>query len=175
MTAVRGARARIVAPNPPAWCSVSALSVIALVPEGLLVVVAFYHASTLTSRANRELPQTSPTDGASHVLGCPDCDSTWVERARWRARSFAIWPRPAGTATAEPMARPVIEGDLEDYLDRIRHLERALLLFTMAAHSEGICGANGMHRAECSALFEELGWDTYEQYVSAMSPIARQP
>ena len=153
----------------------SALSVIALVPEGLLVVVAFYHASTLTSRANRELPQTSPTDGDSHVLGCPDCDSTWVERARWRARSFAIWPRPAGTATAEPMARPVIEGDLEDYLDRIRHLERALLLFTMAAHSEGICGANGMHRAECSALFEELGWDTYEQYVSAMSPIARQP
>jgi hypothetical protein len=30
-----------------------------------------------------------------------------------------------------------------------------------------------MHCPECTALFEELGWDSYEQYVSAMSPIAR--
>jgi hypothetical protein len=73
------------------------------------------------------------------------------------------------------VARPVIEGDLEDYVDRIRQLERALLLFAMTAHSDGVCGANGMHRAECAALFEELGWDSYEQYVSAMSPIVRQP
>ena len=73
------------------------------------------------------------------------------------------------------MARPVIESDLEDYLDRIRQLERALLRFVMAAHSEGVCGVNGFHRAECAALFDELGWDSYEQYVSAMSPIARQP
>ena len=71
------------------------------------------------------------------------------------------------------MARPVIEADLEDYLDRIRQLERALLLFMTAAHSEGFCGADGVHRAECTALFEELGWDSYEQYVSTMSSMVR--
>jgi len=65
-----------------------------------------------------------------------------------------------------------IEGSLEDYLDAIRQLERALLLFMIAAHREGVCGANGAHREECIALFEQLGWEGYEEYLSAISPIA---
>lgn len=66
----------------------------------------------------------------------------------------------------------MIEGSLEDYLDGIRQLERALLSFMIAAHREGVCGANGAHREECIALFEQLGWEGYEEYLWAISPIA---
>ena len=54
------------------------------------------------------------------------------------------------------------------YLKRVEALERALLTYVKTRHVDGHCDGNGRHRAECSALFNELGWDSFEQYIAAM-------
>src|SRR5262249_48987512 len=108
----------------------------------------------------------------------PICDRCFLTRhGRGPANPRHVMPLRhswRNTAVIEERAEDtvMIEGSLEDYLDGIRQLERALLRFMMAAHREGVCGANGAHREECIALFEQLGWEGYEEYLSAMSPIA---
>lgn len=108
----------------------------------------------------------------------PICDRCFLTRhGRGPANPRHVMPLRHSwrkTAVIEERAEDtvMIEGSLEDYLDGIRQLERALLRFMMAAHREGVCGANGAHREECIALFEQLGWEGYEEYLSAMSPIA---
>ena len=62
------------------------------------------------------------------------------------------------------------------YLQCVQELERGLLTYVKAMHQDGRCGTNGRHRSVCVALFEQLGWDSYEQYVAAMesrSPVRR--
>jgi hypothetical protein len=59
------------------------------------------------------------------------------------------------------------------YLQRAKELERALLGHVKTMHEDGRCGGNGRHRAECSVLFHELGWDSFEEYAAAMQ-IARR-
>jgi hypothetical protein len=59
------------------------------------------------------------------------------------------------------------------YLQKVKELERALLGYVKAMHGDGHCGGNGRHRAECSALFNELGWDSFEEYIAAMESARR--
>jgi hypothetical protein len=37
-----------------------------------------------------------------------------------------------------------------------------------AIHRDGGCGDDGGHTAECTALFEKLGWGSYEEFRAAM-------
>jgi hypothetical protein len=59
------------------------------------------------------------------------------------------------------------------YLQKVEELERALLRYVKAVHENGRCGGNGHHRAECSVLFHELGWDSFEEYAAAMQTAHR--
>ena len=54
------------------------------------------------------------------------------------------------------------------YLQRLQEMDRALLRYVKAIHERGLCGWDGHHRAECSALFHQLGWNSFEDYVAAM-------
>ena len=55
----------------------------------------------------------------------------------------------------------------DHHLQCIQELERGLLAYVKVMHEIGACGAQG-HRTECKALFQKLGWDSFEQYLSAM-------
>jgi len=59
------------------------------------------------------------------------------------------------------------------YLQRIQALDRTLLSYVKAMHLDGRCGLNSSHRAECVALFHELGWDSFERYLAAREQPAR--
>jgi hypothetical protein len=61
------------------------------------------------------------------------------------------------------------EDDGGDYAARIMDLERALLAFVVRIHRTSDCGVGGAHEPECDALFEQLGWENYEEYVVAMA------
>jgi hypothetical protein len=37
-----------------------------------------------------------------------------------------------------------------------------------AIHRDGGCGNDGRHTAECTSLFEKLGWGSYEEFKAAM-------
>jgi len=54
------------------------------------------------------------------------------------------------------------------YVARLRELERALLAFVVWIHRTTDCGVGGVHVPECDALFDQLGWESYEQYAVAM-------
>jgi len=60
------------------------------------------------------------------------------------------------------------EGSAEQYAERIRVLERVLFAYVTAVHRETGCGAAGTHRPECARLFEQLGWENYDEYLAAM-------
>ena len=53
-------------------------------------------------------------------------------------------------------------------LGRIHELESALLASMRAIHRDGGCGDDGRHTAECTSLFEKLGWGGYEEFKAAM-------
>jgi hypothetical protein len=59
-------------------------------------------------------------------------------------------------------------GSAEGYHEGILELERALFAYITAVHRDAGCGADGIHRAECAALLEQLGWDSYDQYLEWM-------
>jgi hypothetical protein len=61
------------------------------------------------------------------------------------------------------------------YLQRVQELDRAILRHVKATHEHGgLCGWDGRHRAECSALFHQLGWNSFEEYVAAMESVPRR-
>jgi hypothetical protein len=57
------------------------------------------------------------------------------------------------------------------YLQRVDVLERALLHYLKAMHDAGHCGRPGRHRAECSTLLRQLGWNSFEEYVAAVETV----
>jgi len=60
------------------------------------------------------------------------------------------------------------ERSAAECLGRIHELESALLASMRAIHRDGGCGDDGGHTAECTALFEKLGWGSYEEFKAAM-------
>jgi len=56
-----------------------------------------------------------------------------------------------------------------DYAGCIREVERALFAFVVRMHRTTDCGAGGVHEPECESLFNQLGWESYEEYVIAMA------
>jgi hypothetical protein len=65
----------------------------------------------------------------------------------------------------------MVERNVAACLARIRELECALLASTSEVHRDGGCGKDGTHKAECTALFEKLGWGSYEQFKAAMEAL----
>jgi hypothetical protein len=64
----------------------------------------------------------------------------------------------------------VVRDDAESaYVARVRRLERALLAFVVWIHRTTDCGVGGVHVPQCEELFEQLGWENYEQYVMAIA------
>ena len=55
-----------------------------------------------------------------------------------------------------------------NYVARIHELEHALFAFVVRVHRSTGCGAGGVHEPECDGLFNQLGWESYEEYVTAM-------
>jgi hypothetical protein len=60
------------------------------------------------------------------------------------------------------------ERSAAESLGRIHELESALLASMRAIHRDGGCGNDGGHTAQCTALFEKLGWGSYEEFKTAM-------
>src|SRR5262249_21941924 len=117
---------------------------------------------TAPVRGRRAIQRTSPEPScASHVVlrispRCQTCDTAL-------RREDTVMPRQTSASSA----------DL--YLQRIAELEQALFDFVKATHSGECCSAGRGHRPECIALFEQLGWDDFEQYVAAMAAGMRRP
>ena len=51
--------------------------------------------------------------------------------------------------------------------EQVRELERALFADVMRLHRKAGC-VHAKHAAECRALIEQIGWPSFERYVSAM-------
>jgi len=52
--------------------------------------------------------------------------------------------------------------------EQVRELERALFVDVLTLHRKAGCSVHGKHAAECRALIEQIGWPSFERYVSAM-------
>lgn len=52
-------------------------------------------------------------------------------------------------------------------LGRIRALEREVMTSMAERHRDGGCAGDGTHTPECVAVFEKLGWGSYEQCRAA--------